>query len=187
MIESDKFFDPTAPEPEDELPILPDQEYAEARRILEGKELSEEPPEATAASEEQLLYAKILSAGMLVGLALLLATFAIYAAGILRPAVPIEELPRLWTLSAHEYLLTINEEFLHRDALMTGWGWVAMLGRGDFLNFLGIALLAAVTIVCYIGILPTLFRKRDWIYGTIALLEVIILALAASGVVSVGH
>ncbi len=58
---------------------------------------------------------------------------------------------------------------------------------GDYLNFVGIALLAAVTIVCYIGILPNLFRKKDWIYATIAVLEVLILVLAASGIVAVGH
>ncbi len=187
MTESDKLFDPIPPEPEDELPILPDQEYAEARKALEGKEAVEGPPELAAANEEQLLYAKILSAGMLVGLALLLVTFVLYSTGLVAPAVPIGELPRLWTLSAHEYLVTINEEFLHRDALVMGWGWVAVLSKGDFLNFVGIALLAAVTIVCYLGILPTLFRKKDWIYGTIALLEVVILVLAASGLVSAGH
>lgn len=187
MTESDRFFDPTMPEPEDELPILPDQEYAEARKALVGKEAVEVPPEEAAANEEQLLYARILSAGMLAGLLLLLLTFVVYVSGLMAPAVPIGELPRLWTLSAHDYLVAINEQFLHRDALVVGWGWVAVLSRADFLNFLGIALLAAVTIVCYLGILPTLFRKRDWIYGSIALLEVVILVLAASGLVSAGH
>ena len=70
---------------------------------------------------------------------------------------------------------------------MDGWRWVYVLGMGDYLNFVGIALLALVTIVCYVGILPTLFRKKDWIYATIAVLEIVVLALAASGIVSVGH
>lgn len=187
MTDSREFFDPTAPEPEDELPILTDEAYEEAREALAGKEVVKAPSELLAAGAEQLLYAKILSAGMLLGLALLLTTFLLYISGIIAPAIPIEELPRLWTLSAHDYLQTINREFLHREALVTGWGWVALLGKGDFLNFVGIALLAAVTIGCYLGISPTLLRKKDWIYGTIALLEVIILALAASGIVSVGH
>jgi amino acid transporter len=145
-------------------------------------------PELTAeASEEQLLYAKILNVGMYLGLGILLATFALYLSGLLAPAVPIEELPNYWNLSAHEYLEAINHQFLHRDELLLGWDWVFVLNRGDFINFLGIAVLALVTIVCYLGILPTLFRKKDWIYGAIAVLEVLILVLAASGLVSAGH
>ena len=59
-----------------------------------GLELSAE------ANEEQLLYARILATGMYVGLGVLLLTFALYLTGALPAAVPIEELPNLWTLSA---------------------------------------------------------------------------------------
>lgn len=145
-------------------------------------------PELTVeASEEQLLYAKILNVGMYLGLGILLATFALYLTGLLAPAVPIEELPNYWTLSAHDYLEAINHQFLHRDELVLGWGWVFVLNKGDFVNFVGIAVLALVTIVCYLGILPTLIKKKDWIYGAIAVVEVLILTLAASGLVSAGH
>jgi hypothetical protein len=139
------------------------------------------------ADPDQLLYASILAKGMYLGLGLLLVTFALYLTGILQPGVPIEELPNYWTLSAHEYLEAVNHEFLHRPDVVVGWGWTSLLGLGDYLNFVGIALLAAVTIVCYIGILPNLFRRKDWIYGTIAVLEILILVLAASGIVAVGH
>ena len=139
------------------------------------------------ASADQLLYASILARGMYLGLGILLVTFALYLTGILQPGVPIEELPNLWTLSAHDYLEAVNHEFLHRPEVVTGWRWMNLLGMGDYLNFIGIALLAAVTIVCYIGVLPKLVRKKDWIYATIAALEVLILVLAASGIVSVGH
>ena len=140
-----------------------------------------------AADADQLLYASILAKGMYLGLGLLLVTFALYLTGMLQPGIPIEELPRLWTLSAHEYLEVVNHEFLHRPEVVNGWRWVFLLGMGDFLNFVGIALLSAVTIVCYLGVIPSLFRKKDWIYTTIATLEVIVLTLAASGLVAVGH
>ena len=145
------------------------------------------PQETPGADADQLLYAGILARGMYLGLGILLVTFALYITGIIQPGVPIEELPTYWTLSAHDYLEAVNHEFLHRPEVITGWGWVALLGMGDYLNFIGIALLAAVTIVCYMGILPSLFRKKDWIYATIAALEVLILAQAASGIVAVGH
>ncbi len=144
-------------------------------------------PLSTEANEEQLLYAKILARGMYLGLGILLVTFALYLTGIITPAVPIEELSNYWTLSAHEYLEVINHEFLHRDHVVDGWGWIYVLNRGDYLNFVGIALLALVTIVCYLGILPTLLKKRDWTYAGIAIIEVLILALAASGLIVVGH
>ena len=140
-----------------------------------------------AADADQLLYARILAKGMYLGLGLLLVTFALYLTGLLQPGIPIEELPRLWTLSAHEYLEVVNHEFLHRPEVVNGWRWVFLLGMGDFLNFVGIALLSAVTIVCYLGVIPSLIRKKDWIYTTIAALEVIVLVLAASGLVAVGH
>jgi hypothetical protein len=182
------FLNPEKHDDDDELPILPDTDYEESRKVLSGREAVEAGPSNRAsASEEQMLYARILAAGMYIGLAALLGTFALYLTGIVAPAVPIQELPNLWTLSAHEYLEAINHQFLHREELVVGWGWVLVLNKGDFLNFAGIAILALVTIVCYVGILPTLFRKKDWIYIGIAVLEVLVLALAASGVVSAGH
>lgn len=138
-------------------------------------------------SEEQRLYAKILAAGMYTGLVILLATFALYVSGLIEPAVPIEDLPSYWTMNVERYLEVVNAQFLHRDHALQGWWWVSALGHGDYLNFLGIAVLSTVTLVCFAGIVPTLLRKRDWVYAAMAAVEVVILALAASGVLTVGH
>jgi len=146
-----------------------------------------EDTEVVKANEEQLLYAKILERGMLAGLALLLVTFVLYLTGILAPAVPIEQLPSYWVMSVHDYAEAINHNFLHREHVITGWGWLAEVGRGDFVNFLGIALLSGVTIVCYIGIIPTLIRTKQTAYLWMAIVEVVILVLAASGILAVGH
>lgn len=131
------------------------------------------------ASEEQTLYANVLAVGMYAGLALLLLTFAVYVLGIMDPYLSFADLPKYWQMSSTDYLEAANVE--------QGWGWVALLGYGDFLNFLGIALLAGVTIICYLSITPLLIRNKDFIYATIALLEVFILALAASGILAAGH
>jgi hypothetical protein len=138
-------------------------------------------------TEEQLLYAKILAIGMYSGLALLLVTFTLYVSGIVEPGVPIERLPEYWTLSVDQFLEVLNEEHLHRDHHLTGWWWISALGWGDYMNFVGIVLLAAITIVCYVGITPTLLKKRDWVYATIAIVEIVILVLAASGLLAAGH
>ncbi|MEK6672483.1 MAG: hypothetical protein AABY42_03290 [Nitrospirota bacterium] len=130
------------------------------------------------ATEEQLAYAKILDTGMKLGLVMLVITFAIYLTGALTPHIPVNDLPKYWSLPVHKYL-----EVTH---IPHGWGWLNMIGRGDFLNFIGIAFLAGVTILCYIRIIPILFRKKDAVFGVIAILEVLVLALAASGILKSG-
>jgi len=139
------------------------------------------------ASDEQLVYARVLAAGMYAGLALLLLTFILYITGAVDSAVPIGDLPAYWSMGVEEYLEAINHAHLHRDHHLTGWWWLTALGFGDYMNFIGIAVLSAVTIVCFFGIVPTLLRKRDFIYAAIALVQALILALAASGFIGVGH
>jgi hypothetical protein len=78
------------------------------------------------------------------------------------------------------------KEYLEATHIHPGWSWLGMVGKGDFLNFIGIAFLAGVTILCYIRIIPILFRKKDQVYGIIAVIEVLVLALAASGILRAG-
>jgi hypothetical protein len=143
--------------------------------------------ECPAADEEQLLYANILQVGMYLGLTLLLVTFALYTSGVVKPAVPVERLPEYWTMNVDDYLEATNRDHLHHAHPISGWSWLNVLAKGDYLNFLGIVLLAGVTIICFLGIVPTLLRKGDRAYVVMALLEVAILVLAASGILAVGH
>ena len=131
-----------------------------------------------APTEEQLLYAKILQWGMLIGLLCLFVTFAIYVLGIMDPYIPLDKISQYWGQSVHDYLIKAEIE--------DGWYWVSMLKYGDFLNFIGIAILAGITIICYLAIVPTLLKNGDTVYAVLALLEVIILTVAASGIISVG-
>jgi hypothetical protein len=131
------------------------------------------------ASPEQLLYAGILEKGMYFGLLILFITYAIYVFGIMTPYIPLDEISKYWTLNVHEYL-----EVTHIE---DGWAWLGMLRYGDFINFIGVAILAGVTIMCYLSIVPTLLKNNDKVYAVLALLEAVILAAAASGIISVGH
>ncbi|MFH1921556.1 MAG: DUF1634 domain-containing protein [Planctomycetota bacterium] len=141
--------------------------------------MAEQPHASLEPTPEQLRYAGVLEKGMYVGLACLLLTFALYVFGIMGPYIPHEELPRLWSKDVNTYLADANIE--------AGWGWTKMLGYGDFVNFIGIAILAGVTILCYCAIIPLLFKRKDTIYTILAILEVIVLAAAASGIIAVGH
>jgi hypothetical protein len=124
---------------------------------------------------------------MYIGLLTLFVTFGLYVSGILTPAVPLDQVSDYWNLGVHEYLEEVNHDHLHMEHSPTGWAWTAMLAKGDFLNFVGIAILAGVTIICYLAIVPTLLRKKDTAYLTMALVEALVLILAASGILAVGH
>lgn len=127
---------------------------------------------------EQRAYAAILDKGMKIGLVVIIITFIIYLSGILTPYIPVHDLPKYWGMSVHKYL--------EETGIQPGWAWLKMLGKGDFLNFIGIAFLAGVTVICYLRIIPILFRKKDIAFGIIAILEVLVLVLAASGLLKSG-
>lgn len=139
------------------------------------------------ATQEQILYANILEKGMYFGLLLMFITFALYVFGIMEPAIPVNEISAYWTQDVHSYLEAINHNFLNRDHLLTGWSWMTLVGKGDFINFLPVAILSGVTIICYLSIVPGLFRRGDKAYGFMAIAEAVILTLAASGLLAVGH
>ena len=130
------------------------------------------------ASEEQLLYAKILNTGMLIGLTGLISTFILYATGVLSPLIPLEEVQAYWEMSVHDYL--------GKSGISAGWAWLNNLSYGDMLNYLPIAFLSLLTIVCYLAILPGLLRKKNTPYIIICILEIIVLAIAASGILGSG-
>ncbi len=131
------------------------------------------------ASPEQLLYAKILEKGMYSGLLILLITFGLYTFGILDPYIPLDKVSEYWSYNVNDYLK-------HAE-IKPGWAWLGMLKYGDFVNFIGIAMLAGVTIFCYAAIVPTLLKNNDKVYAILAIIEVIILSAAASGLLAVGH
>lgn len=133
---------------------------------------------APAVAEEQLAYAGLLDLGMKVGLLAVTASFLVYLSGALAPRVPVADLPRYWSLPVKQYLAATG--------VHAGWSWLRLVGHGDFLNFVGIAFLSGITIACYVAIIPILLRKRDTVFGGIAVLEVLVLVLAASGVLNAG-
>jgi hypothetical protein len=131
------------------------------------------------ATPEQILYAKILEWGMYSGLLILFITFGLYTFGIMDPYIPMDKISNYWSMNVHDYL--------EHAGIKDGWGWVGMITYGDFVNFIGIAILAGVTIICYAAIVPTLLKNKDIVYAILAVLEVVILSAAASGILAVGH
>ncbi len=125
------------------------------------------------ASEAQLFYAKVLNRLTLFSFATLIVFFLIYILGIISPHVPLNQVSQLWTQSSHNYMQAAG--------IQPGWAWVGHLGYGDMIIYIPIALLAGVTIVCYIGVIPKFLKSQEYILVVIAVLEILVLSAAASG------
>lgn len=129
--------------------------------------------------EEARLYASLLDWGTRAGLVLLFLSFVAYVTGLLTPHVPLEQLPQLWNKPVGEYLQATQSP---RD-----WGWLSLLGRGDFINLLGISVLASCSIPPLLAVIPLFRRQHAMAYAIICALEIVVLLLAASGWLSAGH
>ena len=122
---------------------------------------------------EQRICARWLEIGARLGLAVLIASFAVYVLGLAEPLVAPQDLARLWTLPVDRYVAATGAP--------TGWGWLGLLGKGDYLNLFGVALLASVTAAACAAIVPALVRDGQRLQAAFALLQVLVLVIAASG------
>lgn len=132
----------------------------------------------TNAPAEQITYANILFYGCWGGLALMAVTYFLYVSGVMEPYVSMDLVTKYWSQPVQEYLTQNN--------VPTGWGWAKLLSKGDFLNFVGIALLAGLTIIGYIPLVFAYLKKKDMPFVIIAVLEIIVLSVAASGIFGSG-
>ena len=125
------------------------------------------------------IYARWLELGTRISLTALVAALLAYTSGLSSPWVPLTELPTVWSLPV--------EEYLEVTASPTGWGWIQLLNHGDYLNLAGVALLALVTIVCYLRLVPALLARGERLQAALALAQLAVLLAAASGIFAGGH
>ncbi len=121
--------------------------------------------------DPQELYARWLERGARATFVFALATLALYLAGVLPPLLPLDELPRLWTLSAAEMM---------REAHAPGgWSWVHFVRYGDYLNVLGISFFALLSLVCTARVIPAFAERGERAQAILAALQVLVLLVAA--------
>jgi len=128
---------------------------------------------------EQMRYATWLDWGTRVGLVVLLASFAAYVLGLAESHVPVSRLPELWVHPVGRFLELTNSP--------TGWGWLALVHRGDIAGLLGIAILAGSSVACLLALVPLYLARGDRAFAAVCLAEVAVVLLAASGWLSGGH
>ena len=128
---------------------------------------------------EQSIYARWLDWGTRISLAVLVAAFLAYVLGVTPAALPLAEVPRFWGLPLERYLAL--------SGAPSGWGWLGMLDRGEYQSMVGVALLGLVTVLCYLRLLPALLARGERLQAAIVVAQVVVLLLAASGVLAGGH
>jgi hypothetical protein len=119
--------------------------------------------------ELRQVYGRTLDLAAKVAFVLVLAAFACYVSGLLPSYVPLDQLPRLWTLPVDGYLAATGapREFEWRLA-----------GYGDVLNLAAIALVALVTPLCYARLVPTLLVQGDRLLALLAAAQLAVLLAA---------
>ena len=120
---------------------------------------------------DQEVYARWLDWGTRIALVVLIASFLAYAFALFDPHLPPRELVKLWAFPVDHYIAA--------SGAPTGWGWLQLLHKSDYLIFLGVALLGLVTVLCYARILPLLLGQGERLRAAIAVAQIIVLLGAA--------
>jgi hypothetical protein len=130
----------------------------------------------------QLVYARVLERASHIGMAFLAVGYLVYVLQLLPLSVPIDAVAGNWHLKA-----SAMQQKLHTPS---GWSFLsstAALVNGDVVSYLSIYFLALVTIICLAFAIITFYREKNYLYTAIAVLQVVVLIIASSGIVSGGH
>jgi hypothetical protein len=123
-----------------------------------------------------LRYAQCVEIGTTLSFIVIALELAAYLSGALSPQVPLQDLPRLWGLPLKDYLVAAQ--------VPPGWGWLALVGAGDYQNFIGITLLASISMAAYFCALRAYIAQRERIYAALTLAQLCITLAAATGLLN---
>jgi len=127
-------------------------------------------------AELREIYARWLDYATKGGFAISLVAFLVYVTGVVPAFLPASELPRYWMLPV--------DRFVAATGVPHQWAWLHFLRYSDVLNVGAVALLALVTPACYARLLPKLLAQRDWLQFSLACTQVLVLLVAASGLLA---
>ena len=127
----------------------------------------------------QGVYAWLLRRFTLASIVSLVIAFVIYVFQWIPSYIEIDRMAELIQLRSAEYKAAAN--------IPTGWGWLSLIGYSDYLSFLAIAFMSGVSIFIYFILVHVFLRCKDYIYASIAVIQILVFILAASGIVNTGH
>jgi hypothetical protein len=130
-------------------------------------------------SEDHLRYAAWLARGTTLGFGAMAIAFAAYIGGVIDPHVSPSDLPLLWGGPAAGYLA--------KTGIDGGWGWLTLLHRADMLNLVGVAVLSGCSVVALLVVTVLYMRQRDRLLAAVCVMEILLIVLAASNLLSGLH
>ncbi len=127
------------------------------------------------ASDTQLILAKLYRYVSVIGLIFMAVAFILYTSGLLPTSVPAEEVGSYWHLESGVYAV--------ETGTLVGWEFLTNLSSGESLSFGSLVFMAVAIIVCLTIMIAVFFQKNNRLFALIALLQSIVLVLAASGII----
>ncbi|CAA7599932.1 membrane af1562 transmembrane [Acididesulfobacillus acetoxydans] len=141
------------------------------------KGVSEKLRNDSEVSLEQNRYASILLVCSWAGIFVMSVTFLLYMGGLFNPVIEPSQIPRYWQMNVHQYALATHAP--------NGWTWLGLLNHADYLCLVGLAFLGTVSVLGYVSLLIDYLRKKDVPYIAMVSLEIVVIVLAASGIIHV--
>ena len=127
----------------------------------------------------QGIYATLLKRFTMASMIFLAISFAIYIFQWIPSYIDIDKMGELIRLRSADYRVAANGP--------TGWAWLNLIGYSDYLSFMAIAFISGVSVFVYFILVHVFWRCKDYIYTSIAVIQILIFLLAASGIVNSGH
>ncbi len=144
--------------------------------------MSDKQREGGYADRVQLVYAKTLDYVAHSIIVVMAIGYFLYLTQLLPLSVPIETIAGNWHLSAAKLQAKLN--------LSCGWDcFTAPAGiiHGDILSYISVIFLSLSTLICLASAVAAFISEKKYLYSTIAILQVLVLLVAASGIMSGGH
>jgi hypothetical protein len=107
-------------------------------------------------TKEQIIYANLLLMGMVTGIIIMIITYTIYVTGLLPSHVDMQSYPP----TGERVSMNISKLPIRPTD-----GVAHLLGKGDFLNYIGFTLLGVLTIICYLVLVRGYYRQKNWIFA----------------------
>ena len=148
-------------------------------RADQPEQTAQRDDQKVALPDDQRISAAVLGLAGWGALAVLLVTFVIYLFLAQGSHLAPAQAPKYWSMPLEQYRQQTGQEM--------GWGWIARLPGAEVLPNLGMGLLALVPMLGYLALLPDYILRRRLPLVAIVVLELGLMVLAASGIVSGGH
>ncbi len=140
--------------------------------------MTEKEKNSPGTEKVQLVYARVLNTASHVAIFFLAAGYLIYILQLLPSSVPIESIAGNWHLSASEM-----QQKIHTPSTWVFFSTPGILFNGDIVSYLSIFYLSMVTVICLAVAAVIFYRGKNYLYTTITILQVLVLLIAASGVI----